>query len=116
MAEGLSGGLAGLVLFILVLRRSFGAIGKSRKLVEGYRDEWLFWSLGAALFAHVIVFMGLDYFDQTRSLWTIFLAMISTATLGVKSMANKPAPVSQKAVADSWQTGPGTAALDEVYW
>src|SRR5208283_5298533 len=61
VAEGLSGGLAALVLFIVVLRRSFGAIGRCRRTVEGHRNEWLFWSLGAALFSHVIVFLGCDY-------------------------------------------------------
>lgn len=90
VAEGLSGGLAALALFVVLLHRSFSAIGRCRKTVERHPDEWLFWSLGAALFAHVIVFLGLDYFDQIRSLWFIFLAMASTATLSVRSRPNRP--------------------------
>lgn len=86
VAEGLSGGLAALALFIVVLRRSFAAIGRCRRTVEGYRNEWLFWSLGAALFSHVIVFLGCDYFDQTHSLWMIFIAMVSTATVSIRSV------------------------------
>jgi hypothetical protein len=86
-AEALSGGLAALVVFIVLLRRTFGAIGRCRKTAEGRRDEWLFWSLGAALFAHVIVFLGVDYFDQTKALWLIFLAMVSSRTLCVGPVA-----------------------------
>jgi hypothetical protein len=89
VAEGLSGGLVELVLFVVVLRRCFGAIGRSRKAAEGHRNEWLFWALGASLFSHLIVFLGCDYFDQTRSLWIIFLAMISTATVSVGSRPAK---------------------------
>jgi len=79
-AEALQGGLATLVLFVTVIRRAFGRIGQCRKLMEGDRQEWFFWCLGAALFAHIIIFLGVDYFDQTRTLWFIFLAMISAAT------------------------------------
>jgi len=82
-AEGLQGGLATLILFLVVLYLAFSRIGKSRKLLEGKPEEWFFWCLGAALFAHVIVFMGIDYFDQTRTLWFIFLAMISAATFPI---------------------------------
>jgi hypothetical protein len=89
VAEGLSGGLAALVLFVVVLCRCFSEIGRCRKTVKSYRDQWLFWALGAALFSHLIVFLGCDYFDQTRSLWTIFLAMVSTATLSVRSIAKE---------------------------
>jgi hypothetical protein len=84
--EGLQGGAATLFLFLVLLRRGFGAIGKYRKQVEGDPQEWFSWCLAAALFAHVIVFMGIDYFDQTRTLWFIFLAMISVATLSVSAV------------------------------
>lgn len=78
--EALQGGLATFLLFILILRRCYGAIGQCRKKVEGDRQEWFFWCLGAALSAHIIVFLGIDYFDQTLTLWFIFLATISLAT------------------------------------
>ena len=111
VAEALSGGLAALVLFVVILRQCFGAIGKCRKIVKGYRDQWLFWALGAALFSHVIVFLGCDYFDQTRSLWTIFLAMVSTATLSVTSVAKRVAePNSQAVVTKDLQSARRPAA------
>ncbi len=81
--EALQGGLITLVLFIVILRRAFGMIGQARKGTQGEREEWFFWCLGAALFAHVIIFLGIDYFDQTRTLWFIFLAMISSAAIPI---------------------------------
>jgi hypothetical protein len=54
---GEQGGLATLVLFIAVISLSFGRIGSARRSLEGDRkQEWFLWCLGAALFAHVVVF------------------------------------------------------------
>jgi len=89
VSEALEGGLATLILFLAILRRGFGAIGRCRKEAEGEREEWFFWCLGAALFAHVIVFLGIDYFDQTRMLWFMFLVMISVATLSASAVPAK---------------------------
>ncbi len=80
ISEGLQGGIVTMALFFAILIRGFGILGQSRKRVEGSLQEWYFWCLGAALFAHVICFLGIDYFDQTRALWFVFLAMISAAS------------------------------------
>jgi hypothetical protein len=80
VAEGLAGGLATFLLFIIIVKRGFGMIGQCRKQVEGEQQEWFFWCLGVSLFSNVIAFWGIDYFDQTRTMWFIFLAMISAAT------------------------------------
>jgi len=57
-----TGGLATLVLFIMIYTRSFGAIGKARKRVSGDRkQEWFLWCLGSTLFAHVVASFGLNY-------------------------------------------------------
>jgi hypothetical protein len=113
VAEGLSGGLAALILFVMVLSRSFRAIGRCRKTVSSYREQWLFWALGSALFSHVIVFLGCDYFDQTRSLWTIFVAMISTATLGVRAASTKgTTPIAKDIVVNKVLEAPTVALLE----
>ena len=93
--EATSGGLATFVVFVAILCRAFGMIGKARKRVEGSRrQEWFFWCLGAVLFAHVMGFWGIDYFDVIRSWWYIFLAMIPAATLAARmSVAKEPKPV-----------------------
>jgi len=89
VAEGLAGGVGTLLLFIVILKRGFAAVGECRKRVEGDGPrEWLFWCLGAAFFAHIIAFIGIDYFDQTRTLWFIFLAIVSGAAAPL--LAAKP--------------------------
>jgi hypothetical protein len=81
VAEGESGGLATLICFIAMISVSFGMIGKARKAVDGDNEkEWILWILGAALFAHVVGYFGISYFDQTRVAWFALLAMISAAT------------------------------------
>jgi len=81
VAEGLAGGGGALVFFVMILCQSFDAIGRCRKRAKRRREEWFFWGLGAALFSHLVIFLGVDYFDQMQLLWFIFLAMLSVATL-----------------------------------
>jgi hypothetical protein len=84
-----SGGIACFILFIVIISRGFGMIGRARKRVEGRRLEWFYWCLGAVLFAHVMGFWGIDYFDRIRVWWYLFLAMIPAATMGVRVPAVK---------------------------
>ena len=39
------------------------------------------WALGSALFANMVAFLGISYFDQTMVAWYGLLAMISAATV-----------------------------------
>ena len=51
-----------LVIYIGIYKRSFGAIGKARKLVAGdRRQEWFLWCLGSALFATVVASFGIYF-------------------------------------------------------
>jgi hypothetical protein len=80
VAYGLTGGLLTLIFFIATLSRSFGDLGDARKLVEADRREaWCLWCLGAALFANVVAYFGIAYFDQTAYSWFALLAVISAA-------------------------------------
>jgi hypothetical protein len=88
--QATSGGVAALVLFIAILSRAFGMIGKARSRVEGNRrEEWFFWCLGAVLFSHVMGFWGIDYFDNISIWWYMFLAMVPAATLTVRTSTGK---------------------------
>jgi len=78
---GETGGLLALILFILVISRSFGRIGEARKLIEGDRqEEWILWLLGCSLLANTVGFLGVNYFDQSRIGWFLLLAMIAAVT------------------------------------
>jgi hypothetical protein len=84
VAEGESGGLAAFVCFLAMISYCFSRIGKARKAVEGDRaKEWYFWFLGAALFANVVGFFGISYFDQTKVMWYALLVMIATSTSSI---------------------------------
>jgi len=75
---GEAGGLLAFIFFILVITRSFGMLGDARKAVDGDKSqEWMLWCLGSAMFANVVGFFGVNYFDQSRMWWFILLAMIS---------------------------------------
>ena len=78
VAQGEQGGLATLVLFIILLSRSFSIVGTVRRRAEkSGASEWLPWSLGAVLVAHVFAFFGISYFDQSRMWWFVTLAMVA---------------------------------------
>jgi Ca2+/Na+ antiporter len=86
--EGQTGGLVALTCFIAMIAICFRKIGIARKAVEGDpKKEWLFWLLGAVLFAQVMVFIGLDYFDQSKFVWYALLAMIPVATMSARKSA-----------------------------
>jgi hypothetical protein len=78
VAEGLSGGLLTLVLFIALLVMGFSILGRARKRARGV-DRWLYWCLGAALLAHIAAFWGVSYFDQMRVPWLLLLAVFPAA-------------------------------------
>jgi len=81
VAEGEGGGLATLLFFVLMIKRAFGALGAARKAVAGdKRQESLLWSLGAALFAYIISFLGISLWDQTQVAWLALLATICAAS------------------------------------
>jgi len=75
-----TGGLITLVLFIAILSRSFGGIGRARKRVQGNkREEWLLWCLGSTMFAMVMAYFGCSFMAQMQIELFAFLAMISVA-------------------------------------
>lgn len=96
--EATDGGLFTLLLFIALLAWLFTLVGRARKRASSDRKlTWFYWCLGAALFANLMAFMGVDYFDQTFVEWLVFLAMISAVTQRylaqpAASPARAPAP------------------------
>jgi hypothetical protein len=88
--EGVNGGLAAMILFILIIVFCFRTVGRTVRRVpvtNGGAQRRLVWALGAALFAHTASFMSISYFDQNVVNWYLLLAMIATA-----AAIRKPAP------------------------
>jgi len=91
VSRGESGGVLAFIFFIALISRSFGRLGKAGKTVKGGPNaEWLLWFLGAALFAHVVGFFGISYWDQTAVAWFALLAMISAATAPIRAPTATP--------------------------
>jgi hypothetical protein len=78
----LRGGLVTLVIYIVIYKRSFGAIGKARKRVAGDHDqEWLLWCLGSALFTTVVSSFGINYMTYLMTCLFCLLVGVSVAAL-----------------------------------
>ncbi len=92
VSVGMTGGLLGLVLFIVLISRGFARLGNARKVIEGdSSQEWFIWLASAALFAHIVAFFGVNYFDMTKFGWFALLAMISAATTPLLQTSVVPA-------------------------
>lgn len=108
VAEGETGGLLTLVLFITIIVRAFRAVGKARAASEAdARKAFFFWALGVAVFAHIVAFMGISYFDQTILEWFALLAIIGAATA---------APVGSPILVQAPAKSGSTSELRLAYW
>lgn len=77
VAYALTGGLITVVLFVALISRSFATVGHAVRLARSNRRiAWRYWCLGAALFAHVVAYLGIGYFDQMQVAWYALLAII----------------------------------------
>jgi hypothetical protein len=84
------GGLLALIFFITVLSRSFAAIGRARKLVEGNRtQEWLPWCLGTALFGLFMAGWGINYSGMLLMGFYVLLAFITVTRLEASQLAGR---------------------------
>jgi hypothetical protein len=76
---GIDGGLLTLLLFISILVLCFRTLSKSMQFMApfSYETQFFIWGMGVSLFAHIVSFMGVSYFDQIIVIWYLLLAMIS---------------------------------------
>lgn len=112
VAEGEQGGLLTFVLFIAMICICYKWLGRARKSAGDDRDkQWYFWIFGAALFAHLIAYFGVSYFDQTKFAWYALLAMIAAATAPLRAPKTVPQEtVAQAPVLRPWLPAPRPAA------
>ena len=97
VAIGETSGLIPLVSFLAVIMFGFGYLGQTRKRSEGnWKQGFFIWAIGSSLFANVVGFLGISYFDQTIVAWYTLLAMISTLTAGRAAHGMKHSPLSSR--------------------
>ncbi len=81
---GVDGGLLTLFFFLLIIVRCFRGVGLSFRAAaaagESRATQFVVWVLGAALFAHIVAFFDVSYFDQNSVTLALLPAMISCTT------------------------------------
>ncbi len=77
IVQGVQGGLLGFILFIVLIVRCYKIIGRSLRETGYLSEQFIIWGLGAALFAHLVGFFGIAYFDQQVVMFYLLFAFIS---------------------------------------
>jgi len=76
LLEGFRGGAITMIIFIQLIVLAYKYIGKGVRLWPRREDQWLIWSLGAMLTAHVVTFFSVAYYDlQMMTGWYAMIAM-----------------------------------------
>lgn len=103
--EAVKGGVVKLGLFLAIIIRSFGSVGRRLHAEEAQSPaRFLVWALGVSLFVHCLSFLSIPYFDQSIVVWYWLLAAISGMDL-VPGARNAPARL-----AEQGSEGPGSPA------
>jgi hypothetical protein len=98
VVQAVLGGLVALVAYIAIFSRSFSAIGKARKKVEGNRRrEWFLWCQGSTLFAVVVAHFGINYPATTEVGLFTFWTLASMASFEVPQPVKVTAEIPRKA-------------------
>ncbi|MGZ6206449.1 MAG: hypothetical protein ACXWMS_02640, partial [Syntrophales bacterium] len=90
--EGVTGGLLPMVLFIILISLGFRAVGRlvhSTERVDPFSSRIMVWSLGVGLFAHVVSFMSVSYFDQNVVMFYFILACSSLCLEKVRNVQRR---------------------------
>jgi hypothetical protein len=122
--QGVQGGLLTLLLFVLIIVLCFRGVGRTARLMQGRwpaPDLFCTWSLGAALFAHVVNYLSITYFDQNFVNWYLLLSMISTAAGAYVFARPRPVasavPTAEVGTAKPWSGPvPAETAPGQLRW
>lgn len=97
LGNGVMGGLPLVIVMVCVLTAGFRTVGKA--LREGadasMRQQWLAWTLGAILFAHVANFFSVSLFDQSIVLFYLTLVCIGGLRSSQPALSPSSVPVSR---------------------
>jgi len=115
---GINAGLGAVVLFVLLLKRAYGGLGKVLAAVRSSSSgtseaEFLLWGLGVMLVVHIVNWFGIAYFDQIYVIW--FMQLAAIATLSQAYLARPEAAVVEEAVIEPEMEEPQpTAVLGQI--
>ena len=107
----IDGGMLTLMLFLTLLKRSFAGVGRALRAQRhaSLPQQHCIWALGASLFAHVVTFLAVWYWDQNIVNWYLLLAMIGTVSAPAylaqkqkRSLSGQVQPVPAVSSDQSW--------------
>jgi len=79
-------GLIPLIAFFALLVFACKYIGRARQYFEGDKQREIFvWAVGSSLFANLVGFLGIGYWDQVIVPWYCLLAIISAVSLAART-------------------------------
>ena len=78
-------GLIPLLAFLAIIVFGFSYVGRARRMAPDRGHELFAWAIGSALFANVVAFFGIGYFDQTIVAWYALLAIIPAMVGSVRN-------------------------------
>jgi len=79
IANGVDAGLLTMILFIFIIVRCFQGLGRAQtiEVPDPLGKRFCIWAIGVSLFAHVVSFFSVSYFDQINVYWYLLIAIIS---------------------------------------
>lgn len=77
--QGVNGGLLTLILFVWLLVKCFKSTGLAVRNNERFSspEQFMIWSMGCTVLAHVASFFSVSYFDQINIFWFLIIGMIA---------------------------------------
>ena len=79
--QGVRGGFVTMMLFLtLTVFAYYGLTRVVRQYPDRSRPQRVAWCIGAAVFAHMVMFLAVSYFGQITFLWTLMLALCGSLT------------------------------------
>ena len=81
-----STGLIPLLSLLAIIVLGFKYVGRARRAYARDRKQQMFiWAVGSSLFANVVAFFGISYFDQTIVAWYALLAIITAIAVSART-------------------------------
>ncbi len=79
--EAVSGGFLRLALFVMIIVYSFKLLGVKIQRLSDASTQKKLWAFGSSLFANLVAFLGISYWDQMLYVWYLLLALITSICL-----------------------------------
>jgi hypothetical protein len=101
VADGVNGGLLGLILSVALVVRCFQRVGRSIRQIEGSNpnEQKFIWGLGSALLGSVVIIFSVTYFDQMQVVWYFLLSCIACELVPNQAFSVAPADVEDASTA-----------------